>query len=905
MPSSRSPRWFSLVACSLAFALFAGCPQNPFVPIGAPEPLGTVADNVSSNLFGLDFPSVPAGKIVVKLVSDSFHDAHARVTMRVAGQLVRQVNRRVAALTQELFIGPDFADSVLIEATVLDDPPRSVPLGNFQLGTHFATGDTILFTIPADPVEPIDNTNSNQNQNDNGNQNQNENHNHNQNQNDNIPQPEFIFQLQGLSQNLRINPGTPVLFHINVDDVPLGASLQAFAFSLSNDHAPQIPILDSDASFGLHQALWDTTGVKPDLYGLAASVVSNSTAVTVTAEGNVRINAPASIIVTDPRDDLIITRGEILSIAFAGQDDDDNASITLFLDNNTNPDDGVVRILAADVPEDDLDARQFDLDTAELSSDSMFAGATISDGLTSQTDYSGVFCITNRYVGRYEVASIRPYRRVLINPDERSRHLGTDVDISQDIDLDGFADLLLSDPLESHYSEFQPGSVYLHPGSDNWPSSITRSDLHTRIVGDSPDAHTGARAALAPSIDADNLPDVLIGAPLTDGGEQPHAGRAFALSGPPTLRKRNVSLADDLTYVSTVDLKALPTTPKGIIATRIDGIFLEQAGRDVAPIGDVNADGRPDYAIGAAHFGESREGRAAIIAGGRMRAILPLSSVGGPQVPGIIAHGDTPDGRAGFALASAGDHNNDGIDDFLISAPRARRPDIPDAPRAGVVYLLYGRHELLNSDSNALALHDVGDSEGHPGLVFVGEHDGDLAGASVASGDFDADGLPDILIGAPSFDLGRGRVYLITHRHFPSRIVELALVGSAFNGATFDGPAPGDQLGFSLSNAGDFDNDGIHDLLLAAPGAFGATGSTFLLYGGQGFSGPVSLLNLPRCNLLGLEFVGHAPLARFGASLSGGGDVNGDGFGDIAVGAPGDPDSPDSPQGRAYIFFGK
>ncbi|HUD71532.1 MAG TPA: FG-GAP-like repeat-containing protein [Dongiaceae bacterium] len=169
----------------------------------------------------------------------------------------------------------------------------------------------------------------------------------------------------------------------------------------------------------------------------------------------------------------------------------------------------------------------------------------------------------------------------------------------------------------------------------------------------------------------------------------------------------------------------------------------------------------------------------------------------------------------------------------------------------------------------------------------VGEHTGDLFGTSVAwVGDVNGDGDDDLLIGA-------------------FRYPEIASVGQAylyFGGPAIDAvadlviPAPAGGSGWfgvSVASAGDFNGDGHPDFIIGAQQA-GYEGKAFVYYGGP------SLDATPDFTLTG-ESTGY--LTGFGASVASAGDMNGDGFGDVIVGAP-LYGSGGNQNGRAYLFFG-
>ena len=156
-------------------------------------------------------------------------------------------------------------------------------------------------------------------------------------------------------------------------------------------------------------------------------------------------------------------------------------------------------------------------------------------------------------------------------------------------------------------------------------------------------------------------------------------------------------------------------------------------------------------------------------------------------------------------------------------------------------------------------------------------------GHAVASaGDFNADGRPDLLVGAPGVASGSGRVQLYS--------------GADLGGTplTFTGTVS-DSGGLSVASAGDYNGDGYDDVIIGAPGndAGGTSrGRAYLCFGG------------PNPNLApDLVLSGEFAADQFGWSVTGGRDLNGDGFDDVVVGAPSN-DGAGSNSGRAYVFLG-
>jgi hypothetical protein len=177
------------------------------------------------------------------------------------------------------------------------------------------------------------------------------------------------------------------------------------------------------------------------------------------------------------------------------------------------------------------------------------------------------------------------------------------------------------------------------------------------------------------------------------------------------------------------------------------------------------------------------------------------------------------------------------------------------------------------------------------------------------AGDINGDGFSDLLLGAPGADpngSASGAAYLLFGAGTPflSTIEVSALTGT--NGFQINGAAAGDRLGRALSAAGDVNGDTIDDLLIGAPFADPhdeSSGLSYVIFGARtAFAGPLELFTLDGTN--GFQIHGEFAGDISGRSVSAAGDVNGDGFADILIGAPGaDPNGDLS--GASYVIFGQ
>jgi hypothetical protein len=297
----------------------------------------------------------------------------------------------------------------------------------------------------------------------------------------------------------------------------------------------------------------------------------------------------------------------------------------------------------------------------------------------------------------------------------------------------------------------------------------------------------------------------------------------------------------------------------------------DHAASSVSSAGDVDGDGLDDILVGASKNDEAGwdAGKAYLILG----ASLSNSSEISLSLADYFFVGEDSDDEAGSSVSSAGDVDGDGLDDLIIGAPAT---DIFGGGAAGKAYLILGA-TLLGRSSRTLNLF-LADQ------IFVGENSGDNAGISVSSaGDVDGDGLDDLIVGAVANDDGgdaAGKAYLILGSSLGgSREFSLSLADHIFVGEE-----EGDFAGHSVSGVGDVDGDGLDDLLIgASKSSDGGTnsGKAYLILGSS--LGTTQEIDLSAADY---AFVGESAWDRAGYSVSGAGDVDGDGNADLLVGAP-------------------
>jgi len=256
---------------------------------------------------------------------------------------------------------------------------------------------------------------------------------------------------------------------------------------------------------------------------------------------------------------------------------------------------------------------------------------------------------------------------------------------------------------------------------------------------------------------------------------------------------------------------------------------------------------------------------------------------------GITLSSQLSNGAFGSYLRSAGDFNGDGYDDVIIGAFGANLV-------AGETYVVFGSASgLSNLDvSSGMAASQ--------GMVIKGKATGDQLGCSLSNaGDINDDGIDDIIIGALEAQGGKGVVYVIYGSETLPPTIDLATGLDQSQGFIVIGGGSLDNLGVSVSYAGDVNNDKIDDVIIGASGAEGNKGAYYVIFGKKGARSQLDLAS-GLSSSEGFVIIGPSTAADlFGKSVSNAGDLDGDGVGDLILGAYG----ADNHKGAVYIIYGK
>ncbi|MDH6268130.1 hypothetical protein M2360_003535 [Rhizobium sp. SG_E_25_P2] len=282
----------------------------------------------------------------------------------------------------------------------------------------------------------------------------------------------------------------------------------------------------------------------------------------------------------------------------------------------------------------------------------------------------------------------------------------------------------------------------------------------------------------------------------------------------------------------------------------------------------------------------------------------------------------------GFSVSSAGDVNGDGFDDMIVGAIGDDR----GGDFAGGAYVIFGKASGFGALVGGRRVLDLTTLTATQGFFIQGDAMYDALGMSVSSaGDVNGDGFDDLIVAAKRGDDGgsnAGEAYVIfgADAGFGSlvggrRALDLTTL-TASQGFVIQGDAENDNAGGSVSSAGDVNGDGFDDLVVGATGGGDydtAAGQAYVIFGAaSGFGIDVSGRKVVHLAVLtpdqGFIIVGDQANEAAGFSVSSAGDVNGDGFDDLIVGAPGGSDAGGSftyqgveyfnESGEAYVIFG-
>jgi hypothetical protein len=463
-----------------------------------------------------------------------------------------------------------------------------------------------------------------------------------------------------------------------------------------------------------------------------------------------------------------------------------------------------------------------------------------------------------------------------------------------DLNGDGFSDLIAGDMSVNG----QAGKITILGGVEAGSVFPVLAERYGAQAGE----QFGADCRSAGDVNGDGFGDVIVGVPRHDNGSTdegevrvylgragaPNLSAAWSPQGSQTLSEFGSTLAQgDWNGDGYTDLAVgahdqdAGATNSGTVSVYYGGFFGYASGASwvvsgtqsdghfgyaVANAGDIDNDGADELIVGEPYYGtfDFPNIGAVHIFKGSMQSGLGTT-------PWWYQTGGIQPSTFGFAVAGAGDVNGDGYADVVIGAPNH---EFAPFERGGAAYLYFGSAEGLSTNA---------------AWTGFGGATADRFGASVAGvGDLNADGFCDIVVGAPNKE---------SSPSLPDEGYAFFFFGSSAgisNVWTQRGDQAGALYGLIVAAGGDFMADGYSDVLVGAP-----------FYDPDGiFDGGVAdaYVGTPGFDVgFARRFQGTIPGTMMGSAVAGGGDVNGDGRSDVAVGAAGDDYGfPDG--GAVYVY---
>jgi len=386
-------------------------------------------------------------------------------------------------------------------------------------------------------------------------------------------------------------------------------------------------------------------------------------------------------------------------------------------------------------------------------------------------------------------------------------HFGNDVSGAGDINGDGYSDVIVG---ASEYAT-STGRAYLFNGG-----AVMDNTADVTLTGEFFNNDFGSTVSGAGDVNGDGYSDVIVGA----NGYSASSGRAY------------------LFYGGTVMNNVVDNTLSGEGTGNYFGFSVSEAG-------DVNGDGYSDVIIGSIAYNASTG-----------RAYVYTNTMSGEDIPDLSVTGEASANYFGASVSSAGDVNGDGYSDVIVGAPSY-------SSNTGRAYIYYG----------GVIMNNVAD------VTMTGEASTSFGQSVSGSGDVNGDGYADVIVGAVQYNSYTGRAYIYYGGAAMNNGADVTMTGEALNY----------QFGQSVSGAGDVNGDGYSDVFVGSPTYNTNVGRSYIYLGGAAMN-----------NVADVTMTGEGAVNYFGFSVAGAGDVNGDGYSDVIAGAYGYSTS----TGRAYIFFG-
>jgi len=422
-------------------------------------------------------------------------------------------------------------------------------------------------------------------------------------------------------------------------------------------------------------------------------------------------------------------------------------------------------------------------------------------------------------------------------------------------------------------------------------STLTNNANGFRIVGQSATDHLGATVGGAGDINDDGYDDIYVVAP-NDDNYGTDAGIVYVIFGKAGSTDVNIS-----SFSSSNGFRITTAETSAAIGDSMLGYVGN--GQAIGAGGDFNGDGMQDLVIGLRLSDEdgTNSGKAYVIFGrtGATRSDVDLDLIDPTGTDGVLIRGASMNWQLGQAARFVGDYDADGYDDVVVSAMYSNALSVD----AGQSFLVFGSPGPVFNAVNVAGLN------GSSGFKISASENGGLIGHAVAGGDFNGDGISDLFVSQNGYSITAGAAYVIygdAGGVYSNIAVDTMLSSTGYG---IFGAAVTENIGHSLSSAGDFNADGIDDLLIASylrDDAGADSGAAWLITGVTGNArADLNINSITAAD--GFRISGGGVGDHFGQSTSFG-DVNGDGKSDLIVGATaGDNASIDG--GETVVLWGR
>ncbi len=423
----------------------------------------------------------------------------------------------------------------------------------------------------------------------------------------------------------------------------------------------------------------------------------------------------------------------------------------------------------------------------------------------------------------------------MVESNQANANLGISVASAGDVNGDGYSDVIVGAHLYDN-GQTNEGAAFVYHGAAGGISTIAP----TRVESNQANAEFGYSVASAGDVNGDGYSDVIVGAHLYDNVEADE-GAAFVYHGSAT---------------------GISTNATAMVESNQANAYL---GISVASAGDVNGDGYSDVIVGAYWYdnGQTNEGAAFVYHG----AAGGISTIAPTRVESNQANAEF-----GYSVASAGDVNGDGYSDVIVGAWLYDNVEADE----GAAFVYHGSATGISTTAAAMVESNQASA---------------LFGYSVASaGDVNGDGYSDVIVGAYFYDNGQtneGAAFVYHGSASGISTNATAMVESNQANAYF---------GYSVASAGDVNGDGYSDVIVGAilyDNGQTDEGAAFVYHGSAaGISTTAAAM-----------VESNQASALFGYSVASAGDVNGDGYSDVIVGAYAF-DNGQTDEGAAFVYHG-